>query len=468
MITMKELIARAQKSLDDAITLRGEKQAALLDLRDKLENGAEVSREAVAAAAGERDQADAAVREAQAKLEEYEAEAARDAEIAELRSHVVETESRAPKYDQVVRVGREERTYRPDHDPKGKGFLRDFLGAEVLNQYDSRARLARHMQEETRERGEALTRAAGTGAFAGLVVPQYLTELYAPKARAARPFANACRSHDLPAEGNTVNISRITTGTSTAIRADETSDVSETDIDDTLLTVNVQENAGSQSLTRKAVMRGTGVEDVTLEDLFSAYNTTLDSTLLNQATNGLAAVATGITYTSGSPTAAELYPKVVGGISAVEAALINQDPNGTAAVMHSRRWYWMQSQLSSTFPLIAQPYGLGFNAGGVNNAEGYGDSVRGFLPNGTPVIVDNNVVTNAGAGTNQDDVYLVSLPECHLWEDATAPMLLRTDTGPNMKKNMIDIVVFGFFAYTFVRQSHAQRINGTGLVSPSF
>lgn len=468
-MTLKELLSRAMKERDDMVAERGVKQNALLDLRGKLEDGDEsITREAVAAAVAERDAADVALDAARAKVQELEGEIAREAEIADLRSVVVETGVSRRSYDQVARVGREERTYRPDFDPKGKGFLRDFLASEVNRDYAATQRLSRHMDEERAERGDQIERAASTSSFAGLVVPQYLTDLYAPKARAARPFANACRSHDLPAEGNSVNISRITTGTTTAVRADETSDVSETDIDDTLLTVPVQENAGSQSLTRKAVMRGTGVEDVTLEDLFSAFNTTLDATLLNQAVTGLAAAATAITYTSASPTAAELYPKVVGGIAAVEAALANQDPNGTAAVMHSRRWYWMQSQLSSTFPLIAQPYGLGFNAGGVNNAEGYGDSVRGVLPNGTPVIVDNNIATNTGTGTNQDEIYLVSLPECHLWEDGSAPMMIRTDTGPNMKKNMIDIVVFGFFAYTFGRQPHAQKLAGTGLVAPTF
>jgi hypothetical protein len=60
----------------------------------------------------------------------------------------------------------------------------------------------RHMQEERVERGKKLEqleqRAAGTGAFSALVVPEYLTDLYAPKARAGRPFADACRTTTCP------------------------------------------------------------------------------------------------------------------------------------------------------------------------------------------------------------------------------------------------------------------------------
>ena len=469
-MTWDEWIARAEKALSDAIAERDVEQASLLDLRDKLAAGDEtITREDIAKVTARLDAADVKVREATVARDEAVAEQARDAEIAELRKQIVPTEVRAPKYDQVARVGAEERTYRADQDPQGKQFLRDLLARDMGNSYDARSRLERHMAEEKVERaGQVFERAAtGTGAFAGLVVPQYLTDLYAPKARAGRPFADACRHHDMPEDGMTVNLSRITTGTTTAVQT-EGSAVSETDIDDTLLSIPVQTNAGSQTLTRQSVERGTAVQDVTLEDLFSDYATKLDSTLLNQATNGLTNVATSIAYTDASPTAAELYPKVFQAIAAVEAALLNQDPNGTAVVMHSRRWYWMQSQLSSTFPLFGQPGVGGINVAGTNYGVGYGSPFRGVLPSGTPVVVDNNIATNYGGGTNEDEIYFVSLPECHLWEDPNAPMLIRTETGPSVKSLGIDIVVYGYFAYTHARQAHTQKIGGTGLVTPAW
>jgi hypothetical protein len=156
------------------------------------------------------------------------------------------------------------------------------------------------MAEERVERGRVawqLERAAGTGAFAGLTVPQYLTDLYAPAAAAMRPFADACNKHVLPSAGMTVNLSRITTATSAALQASENTAVSETNIDDTLLTINVQTNAGQQTLSRQALERGTGVEAVVLDDLYRRYHTNLDSTLLNQASTGLAASSTLIPYT---------------------------------------------------------------------------------------------------------------------------------------------------------------------------
>jgi len=469
-MTWDEWIARAEKALSDAIAERDVEQASLLDLRDKLAAGDEtITREDIAKVTARLDAADVKVREATVARDEAVAEQARDAEIAELRKQIVPTEARAPKYDEVARVGAEKRTYSPESDPKGKQFLADVVRSTVegFNDFEARERISRHMAEEKVERGDQLVqRAAGTTAFAGLVVPQYLTDMVAPYAKAARPFADACRHHDLPAEGMTVNISRITTATSAAVQTQGAA-VSETDIDDTLLTVNVQTVGGSQTITRQAVERGTGVEDVTVADLITSHATAVDSTLLNQAANGLTNVATAIAYTDGTPTAAELYPKLLAGVAAVEAALLNQDPGANLVVMHSRRWYWLQSQLSSTFPLFGQPQ-VPFNVAGVNFGERYGAGYRGVLPNGTPVIVDNNIATNLGAGTNEDEIYFVSANEAHLWEDANAPLMIRTETGPSVKSLGVDIVVYSYLAYTFARYTHSQKVNGTGLVAPTF
>ena len=94
----------------------------------------------------------------------------------------------------------EKRTYNRDADPKGVNFLAD-VAARALNNGGAIMRLERHMDEERSLRGPQIDRAAGTSAFAGLVVPQYLVDLYAPQAKAGRPFADICRKHDLPETG---------------------------------------------------------------------------------------------------------------------------------------------------------------------------------------------------------------------------------------------------------------------------
>lgn len=388
-----------------------------------------------------------------------------DNEAADLSRQVTPTNGpRPPAYDRVARVGAESRTYSPDTDRSGSMFLRD-VGAAFLGNHESAERISRHMSEERVERAGYLDRAAGTSAFAGLTVPQYLTDLYAPNAKASRPFADAINKHDLPGSGMTVNISKITTGTSAALQANQNTAVSETDIDDTLLTINVLTNAGQQTLSRQAIERGTGVEGVMLDDLFRAYHTTLDSTLITQAATGLNAVATSNLYDDATPTVSEAYPKVIGALAAVESALLDQDAGDNLVVMHSRRWYWLQNGLVSTWPLIAQP-GIDPRNAGENYGVKYGAGYRGVLPNGTPVVVDNNIGTALGAGT-EDAIYVVSRRECHLWEDPAAPLLIRAEQTPAASLGVL-FVVYGYFAYTHTRQAHAQKINGTGLIAPSF
>lgn len=464
-MTLAELINQAREALNTAITARQQEQDALMALR----SDPNLTEEAVTARVATRDAADTDVTRRQGALDELLAEQAREAEITALSARTAPTGNRAPAYDRVARVGAEERTYRPDQDRRGQHFEQD-VAAAFLGDYEARDRLARHQAEERVERGDQLVRAAGTvvgtGAFSGLVVPQYLTDLYAPAAAARRPFADAIRAHDLPAQGMSINLSRITTPTSVALQGTEGTAVAEADIDDTLLTIPVQTNAGQQILSRQAIERGSGVEPVVLDDLFRRYATTLDATLLNQATTGLAASAATITYTSTTPKVVEAYPQVIAGLSGVESAMLDMASGENIVVMHSRRWYWLQNGLSATWPLISQP-GIAAQMGGTNMADTYGSGVRGVLPNGTPVIVDNNVVTNLGSATNQDEIYVADRNECHLWEDPNAPMYIRAEQ-PALASLGVLMVVYGYFGYTHSRYAQAQKVTGTGLVAPAF
>ncbi|MEV4705035.1 hypothetical protein [Actinoplanes sp. NPDC049316] len=461
-MTLAQMIAAARQRLSEAITARAAAQDALMALRA---DEANLTEEAVRDRAAARDAADATVTQRQRELDELEAEQRRENEIAELAQRVEPTGTRTPAYDQVARVGAEARTYRPDTDRRGVGFATDVV-SRFLGDFEAGARLERHMQEERVERGGHQERAVGTGAFSGLIVPQYLTDMFAPMATAGRPFADAMRHHDLPATGMNVYIGRATTGTSVDNQSAENAAVSETDFDDTLLTIPIQTAGGSQTVSRQGADRGVNVVDTILDDLFRRYGVNLDSKVINQATTGLTNVATTVAYTDASPTTAELYPKVIEGLSGVEAAMLDQASGDNLAVMHSRRWYWMQNSMGTSYPMITQP-GIVAQTLGANYAERYGGGVRGILPNGTPVIVDNNIATNLGAGTNEDEIYEVDRQECHLWEDPNAPFYIRAEQ-PKAKNLGIDLVVYGYFAYTHQRYAHARKIAGTGLVTPAF
>jgi hypothetical protein len=415
-----------------------------------------------------RDQAKLDAEGIQAKLDNARRIKVEETERQAEQTKAEDTGTRAPaRGTATVKVGAEERTYRPDKDPYGKGFLMDVSRAFMFQDVEANHRLSQHMREERVERAEYMQRAVGTGAWAGLTVPQYLTDMYAPATAALRPFADACNRHPLPADGMSVNISRVTTASSAALQASENTAVSETNMDDTLLTVNVQTAAGQQTISRQAIDRGTGIEDVTMQDLFNRVATVLDNTLLNQATNGLTNVAQANTYTDASPTGAELYPKILGATAAVEANLLAMG-RPTHAVMHSRRWYWLSSQMSSTWPMINWS-GIPVQAAGTANSSSmYASGPRGVLPCGLEVIVDNNIATNLGAGTNEDEVYVVPNSECHLWEDPNAPLFIRAEQPAAASLGVL-LVAYSYFAYTFGRYTNGmQKVSGTGLTTPTF
>lgn len=391
-------------------------------------------------------------------------------EELESEKRAKETRETAPARrtaESVVRVGREERTYRKDTDPTGASFLRDVVNGTLYRDPGASDRISRHMAEERVERAGYVERAAGdllTSGLGGIVVPQFLVDMTAQSTANLRPFADACTPHSLPADGMTVTVPRVTTPTSAAIQTTQLVAPAGTTLVETDLNITVKTASGWQQVSRQAIERGTGVGDIVLQDLFRQYATVLDNELVNGAATGVKAVGNVNTYTSGSPTGPEHYTRILGAASGVETAL-----KGVATpdlvVMHGRRWYFLQGQMVSVWPMVGGSWGA--QAAGVKNGEGYGSPNRGQLPNGMQVVVDNNIVTNLGAGTNQDQMYVTAASECHLWEAPGQPTYIRAEQ-PNASGLGILLVVYGYFAYTFGRYANSiQTIDGTGLIQPA-
>ena len=380
------------------------------------------------------------------------------AELDESIKHHKELEVRAAEAAELRKViggavvKKESRTYETRSE---NSFLADAFAANFLGDYTAQERLARHMSEERIERREVTSTN-----FAGLVVPQFLTDLAAPYARAGRPVADAARKHPLPAQGLTISISKITTGSSTTTQSEGAS-VSETNMDDTKLDISVVTVAGQQSVSRQALERGTGVDMIVMNDLISSYHTTLDALVVAEL---LASSGQTVTYTDASPTVPELFPKLMDAIQKVQTTFF-AGPN--VIIMHPRRLAFIMASLDSSNRPLVTPAPRNFNAiASGNGASQYGNS--GYEIAGLPIITDANVSTAQGSGTNQDTIYVGNLQELHLWEDASAPMFLRFDQP---KAATLDVlaVVYGYNAYTANRYPNAwAQINGTGLVTPTF
>jgi HK97 family phage major capsid protein len=358
----------------------------------------------------------------------------------------------------VAVVKSEPRTY---SERSGDSFVRDAYNAQFNGDFGAKERLARHMKEEAVERRDVTS-----ANFSGLVVPQFLTELAAPFARAGRPFMDVSRRHQLPDAGLTISLSKVTTGSATAVQT-EGATVQETNMDDTKLDISVLTIAGQQNVSRQAIERGTNIDSLVMADLVSAYHTNLDATYVTTGSASLTNTITQvITYTDASPTVAELYPKILDGVQRIQTNFFG-GPN--FILMHPRRLAFILAAVDGQSRPLALPIGnnpqnaFAVGAGSVV----YGNS--GYSIAGLPVITDANVITTNGAGANEDVIIIGSTQESHLWEDgAGEPMMLRFEE-PKSAELEVKMVVYGYSAYTANRYPNAfALIGGTGLVTPTF
>ena len=398
--------------------------------------------------------------------------AAEEVERVKAQNDIRPTGARKPSYDRMIRIGGEERTYRPDDHRNGRAsFFRDLALGQVFQDPAAQQRLSRHAREtEVDGLAGPQQRAIGTGAVSGLVPPQYLVEQFAELARAGRPVANAVTALPLPPDGMTVNISRITTGTSAASQASENAGVSETNADDTLLSPPVVTIAGQQTVSRQAVERGTITEEVLTADLANAHNSELDRQVINGSGAsgqhlgilGTAAIIS-VTYTDATPTAQELWPKLVDAVRQVGA---QRFAGADLMVMNPLTWGWLLSTLDTTGrPLFAVGGSEGaFNTQGSSDTAGYEMSGRML---GCRVVVSGNVPTNLGGGTNETRVIAMRGADQFLWEDGSAPLYIRAEQ-PAAGSLGVLFVVYSYSAFTAGRQPKSVAVvSGTGLILPA-
>lgn len=352
-------------------------------------------------------------------------------------------------------VKSEARTYSPH---ASTSFIRDAYSAQFNNDYQAQERLTRHMKEESVERRDVTS-----AAFAGLVVPQFLTDLAAPFARAGRVTADLARKHQLPAQGLTLSISKVTTGSATALQT-EGAAVQETNMDDTKLDLTVKTFAGQQNVSRQALERGTNIDSLVMADLVSSYHSVLNTAVVAEL---LASAGVSVTYTDASPTVKELYPKLVDSIQQVQTNFF-AGPN--VMIMHPRRLGFILAAVDGQDRPLAVPTpsssGQPAYAYGTGAAQ-YGNSGYSIL--GLPVYTDATVSVVQGAGTDQDTIYIGNSQELHLWEEGSGePMMLRFEQ-PKSAELDVTMIVYGYSAFTANRYAKAwAQINGTGLITPTF
>ena len=386
-------------------------------------------------------------------------------EAAKLRAEVAATEEPESRSAAgVVHVNSEPLTYAEERT--NRSFFQDMYMSQAYGDIEATERLRSHRNEMAIEQRDGTT-----AAFSGLVVPQYLTALAAQLARSGRPFADQCTQLPLGDSGMSINISRVTTGATAAVQATENAAVSEQDIDDTLLSIDIRTVASAQQVSRQAIERGTGVDALIAADMQGALATELDNQIINGSGSsgqllGLKNVSgiNSVTYTDGSPTAAELYSKLVDAIQRVNS---NRFAGADLIVMHPRRLAFLQAGVDgSGRPLVLPTMNVPQNAQGIGPIAGYGNTGGSIA--GVPVVTDASIQIDAGSGNNEDNIFVVRRADMLLFEDPGTPAMVRMDQTAGLNLT-ITMVAYQYAAFAAGRYpASVSMISGTGLVAPTF
>ena len=344
------------------------------------------------------------------------------------------------------RVTREEATYRPDGT---NSFFRDLIYAR--NDRDASDRLNRHkMETETRD-----MTAAGGGA--GYIPPVYLSALAAPLARAGGPLLNNLPKAPLPASGTSFTVPRVTTGGAVAVQTEGNS-VNEQDLVTSQLTTNVRTIAGQVDISQQLLDRSDPAFDTVIaSDLAGAYVSEFDRQLINGLSassehTGLLNVGSinTVTLTASTPTATDFLPKIY---KAIEEVASGRYQFPTHIVMHPRRAAFLAAGLSTSSPLFQQ--------GGLMQAVGTQDTgVVGTIA-GLPVIIDANMPTTLGSGTDEDAILVIHAPDLRVMEGQTRFRVLDAPLSDTLE---VRLQLFGYSAFLSGRYPEGIcKITGTGL-----
>ncbi|MGN6243719.1 MAG: phage major capsid protein [Motilibacteraceae bacterium] len=357
----------------------------------------------------------------------------------------------------AVTVTREEPVYRPDGD---HSFFADMAATHRNADINARDRLVRHRKQV----GEA--RAAGSSNLTGLVPPAFLTDL-APIARGSRGVANALRSLPLPEQGQEIVLPKATAGGTVSVQAAENDPLSTADPTSDLLPVPVMSVSGFVPASYALRMRSGGAADLAIAtDLLDAYGEALSNKLVNgtgtggQCTGLLNVSGAGsVTFTAATPDAKGFAAAIAQGAGTVGTTRKRWP---SVVVMHPRRWAWYSGQSDTADrPILPPSSGVGATLAPEADAA----EIVGMIGN-LPVVLDESIPVNLGAGTDEDRVFVLRSNDLLLWEDGpfTAHVQQYQQTGAS--NLTFTYVLNKYAAFTADRRPEAVCvIGGTGLAA---
>jgi HK97 family phage major capsid protein len=265
----------------------------------------------------------------------------------------------------------------------------------------------------------------------------------------------------LEPDGMRMDFPRVQTGAAVASQATENTAVQETDADSETYSVDIRTIAGQNDVSRQLLERSRpGMDTVIFRDLMRAYDGELDRQLFAGSGSsgqhrGLRNISgiNAVTFSSGD--GAALVKKIY---DAAQQVATNAFVDADTIVLHTRRAAWIGAHQGSTFPLLQQ--------GGLMQAQGTQNQAFAETIAGLRIIRDANIATTLGAGTNEDEIYVVALDEIMLAEGALQVKVYE-DVGSGTLTVRLQVYSYSAFAGGRVPKA-VSRISGAGLVTPTF
>jgi HK97 family phage major capsid protein len=218
---------------------------------------------------------------------------------------------------------------------------------------------------------------------------------------------------------------------------------------------------------------GIPFDEIILGDLAADYARSLDTNVItgSGASGQLRGLENGAsvgttTFTTTSPalvtaTSANSFYNAV--IRAANALNTTRYLPATHVVMHPQRWAWCLEALDGNLRPVVLTNGAGFNNVAISG-EPTAEGAAGVLAN-LPVYTDNNVPTNKGAGTNQDEVFVIRAPDVFLFEGE-----LALESFDNTFANQNSFLYRALAYAGMLPDRYSQSVNiisGSGLITPS-
>jgi HK97 family phage major capsid protein len=368
--------------------------------------------------------------------------------------------------EQVPRilVKAEPEVYRRDGE---NGALADFVLGSIPSSdpfhVAARERYLRH-----RRRAEIEGRDVGSSAFASLVVPAFYVELAGDPARIGAPLVEALRdvTYPLPPNGVAGTLPRSTTsgGPVAAAQTADNAGVNEVDpayVDVTRgnATISDKVDTSLQALERLGPLG----QAYLYADLARAVNDNLDDQLINGSGSSgqLLGIRSGtigstVTWNQASPTRAQFVGRIARVASDV-AGVRRQVP--TAAIMHSRRLFWL---LGGSVATTTDAAAVGLQVD-LNVEPPFSARVAGV-----GVLADDHLPTNVG--TNEDVVLVLRHSDLVLQveggADGSPRITVDTQTTANALLCTLTGSRYAWFSGDRYRGSGTGQLTGTGLVNP--